>query len=263
VNVSGRGAGNGSDMFDGEDSPVALVTGAAQRLGAEICRRLHARGYRIIIHYRHSAAAANDLCDVLNTLRSKSAVTLSADMNSIAEVEVLAVKAVSQWQRLDVLVNNASGFYPTSMGSVTESQWDDLFGSNLKGAFFLSQAVAPALKMAAGCIVNLVDIYGSKPLKSYPAYSMAKAGVAMMTQSLALELAPDVRVNGVSPGAILWPAEETDYSIQEKQALTQRVPLQRQGEATDIAQTVVFLVADAPYITGQIIAVDGGRSVSL
>jgi pteridine reductase len=243
--------------------PVALVTGAAQRLGAEICRTLHARGYRIVIHYRSSGAAASELCEALNTLRPESAVTLSADMNSLVDVEALAAKAVSQWQRLDVLVNNASSFYPTPMASVTESQWDDLFGSNLKGAFFLSQALAPALKKSAGCIVNLVDIYGSKPLKSYPAYSMAKAGVAMMTQSLALELAPEVRVNGVSPGAILWPAEETEYSIQEKQELTQRVPLRRQGEASDIAQTVAFLVVDAPYISGQIIAVDGGRSVTL
>lgn len=253
----------GAFMADQAMSPVALVTGAAQRLGAEICRTLHSRGYRIIIHYRHSELAANALCDALNRLRAESAVTLRADMNSIVDVEALAENAVWQWQRLDVLVNNASGFYPTPMASVTESQWDDLFGSNLKGAFFLSQALAPALKIAGGCIVNLIDIYGSKPLKSYPAYSMAKAGVAMMTQSLALELAPDVRVNGVSPGAILWPAEETEYSLQEKRELTQRVPLRRQGEAGDIAQTVGFLVADAPYISGQIIAVDGGRSVSL
>ena len=243
-------------------APVALVTGAAQRLGAEICRSLHARGYRIIIHYRYSHVAAEELRDELNSLRDDSAVILAADMNSLTELKNLAAKAISQWQRLDVLINNASGFYPTPVVSADENDWDALFNSNLKGPFFLSQAVAPALKASAGCIVNLVDIYAQKPLSGFPIYSMAKAGVAMMTQSLALELAPDVRVNGVSPGAILWPEEETDYSIKEKQDLKQRVPLQRQGDATDIAQTVTFLVADAPYITGQIIAVDGGRSVS-
>ncbi|CAA0114748.1 3-oxoacyl-[acyl-carrier-protein] reductase FabG [Zhongshania aliphaticivorans] len=245
------------------NTPVALVTGAGQRLGAEICRHLHARGYRIVIHYRHSAESAVQLCESLNALRANSAITLSADMNSVSEVESLAKKAVSQWQRLDVLVNNASSFYPTPLGTVTEAQWDDLQGSNLKGAFFLAQALAIDLACSSGCIVNMIDIYGSKPLEKYPAYSIAKAGVAMMTQSLALELAPEVRVNGVSPGAILWPSEETEYSINEKQELSQRVPLQRQGEATDIAKTVVFLVADAPYITGQMIAVDGGRSVVL
>lgn len=250
-------------MVNSTNPPVALVTGAAQRLGAEICRSLHGRGYRIVIHYRHSHAAAEDLRDELNSLREDSAVIFTADMNSLTDVRGLAAKAISHWQRLDVLINNASGFYPTPIATADDGDWDALFNSNLKGPFFLSQAVAPALKASAGCIVNLVDIYAQKPLSGFPIYSMAKAGVAMMTQSLALELAPDIRVNGVSPGAILWPEQETDYSIKEKQDLKQRVPLQRQGEARDIAQTVTFLVADAPYITGQIIAVDGGRSVCL
>jgi pteridine reductase len=243
-------------------SPVALVTGAAQRLGAEICRSLHGRGYRIVIHYRYSVAPAEALRDELNAQRPNSAATFSANMNSLPEVRALADAALSHWQRLDVLVNNASGFYPTAIGCATESDWDELFSSNLKGAFFLSQALAPALKESGGCIVNLIDIYAQKPLRGFPIYSMAKAGMAMLTQSLALELAPEVRVNGVSPGAILWPEQETEYSIQERLDIHHRVPLERQGEASDIAQTVAFLVADAPYISGQIIAVDGGRSVS-
>jgi pteridine reductase len=244
------------------NSPVALVTGAAQRLGAEICRSLHARGYRIIIHYRYSVEPAEGLRDELNAQRPDSAVIFSANMNSLPEVRALADAALLQWQRVDVLVNNASGFYPTAIESATESDWDELFSSNLKGPFFLSQALAPALRKTSGCIVNLIDIYAQKPLRGFPVYSMAKAGMSMMTQSLALELAPEVRVNGVSPGAILWPEQETEYSKQERQNINHRVPLQRQGEAGDIAQTVAFLVADAPYISGQIIAVDGGRSVA-
>jgi pteridine reductase len=247
---------------DNSNSPVALVTGAAQRLGAEICRSLHARGYRIIIHYRYSVEPAEGLRDELNAQRPDSAVIFSANMNSLPEVRALADAALLQWQRVDVLVNNASGFYPTAIESATESDWDELFSSNLKGPFFLSQALAPALRKTSGCIVNLIDIYAQKPLRGFPVYSMAKAGMSMMTQSLALELAPEVRVNGVSPGAILWPEQETEYSKQERQNINHRVPLQRQGEAGDIAQTVAFLVADAPYISGQIIAVDGGRSVA-
>jgi pteridine reductase len=247
---------------DNTNTPVALVTGAAQRLGAEICRTLHARGYRIIIHYRYSVEPAEGLRDELNAQRPDSAVIFSANMNSLPEVRALADAALLQWQRVDVLVNNASGFYPTAIESATESDWDELFSSNLKGPFFLSQALAPALRKTSGCIVNLIDIYAQKPLRGFPVYSMAKAGMSMMTQSLALELAPEVRVNGVSPGAILWPEQETEYSKQERQNINHRVPLQRQGEARDIAQTVAFLVADAPYISGQIIAVDGGRSVA-
>jgi len=243
--------------------PVALVTGGAQRIGAEICRQLHSRGYRIIIHYRHSSAAAEQLRDTLNDLRANSATAMAADMTSLAEMQALADTALAVWQRVDVLVNNASGFYPTPMGVATEADWDALMGSNLKGPFFLSQALAPALRDSAGCIINLVDIYAKNPLPSHSIYCMAKAGVAMMTQSLALELAPNIRVNGISPGNILWPEHASAYWEQEKQALTERVPLKREGEASDIAKTAVFLAADAPYITGQIIAVDGGRSLAI
>ncbi|MEX1668653.1 pteridine reductase [Zhongshania guokunii] len=244
-------------------APVALITGGAQRIGAEICRQLHSRGYRIIIHYRHSSAAAERLRDSLNDLRANSATAIAADMTSLAEVQALADTALAVWQRVDVLVNNASGFYPTPMGEATEVDWDALMGSNLKGPFFLSQALAPALRDSAGCIINLVDIYAKNPLPSHSIYCMAKAGVMMMTQSLALELAPNIRVNGISPGNILWPEHASAYWEQEKQALTERVPLKREGEASDIAKTAVFLAADAPYITGQIIAVDGGRSLAI
>ncbi len=243
--------------------PVALVTGGAQRIGAEICRQLHSRGYRVIIHYRHSSAAAEQLRDALNDLRADSAATKAADMTSFAEVQAQAKNALGVWQRVDVLVNNASGFYPTPIGEATEADWDALMGSNLKGPFFLSQALAPALRDSAGCIINLVDIYAKNPLPSHSIYCMAKAGVAMMTQSLALELAPAIRVNGISPGNILWPNHASAYWEQEKQALEERVPLKREGEAGDIAKTAVFLAADAPYITGQIIAVDGGRSLAI
>jgi len=244
-------------------APVALITGGAQRIGAEICRQLHSRGYRIIIHYRHSSAAAEQLRDTLNDLRANSATAIAADMTSLAEVQVLADTALAVWQRVDVLVNYASGFYPTPMGEATEVDWDALMGGNLKGPFFLSQALAPALRDSAGCIINLVDIYAKNPLPSHSIYCMAKAGVMMMTQSLALELAPNIRVNGISPGNILWPEHASAYWEQEKQALTERVPLKREGEAGDIAKTAVFLAADAPYITGQIIAVDGGRSLAI
>jgi pteridine reductase len=244
-------------------APVALITGGAQRIGAEICRQLHSRGYRIIIHYRHSSAAAEQLRDALNDLRADSATAMAADMTSFVEVQALAKNALDVWRRVDVLVNNASGFYPTPVGEATEADWDALMGSNLKGPFFLSQALAPALRDSAGCIINLVDIYAKNPLPSHSIYCMAKAGVAMMTQSLALELAPAIRVNGISPGNILWPEQASAYWEQEKQALTARVPLKREGETSDIAKTVVFLAADAPYITGQIIAVDGGRSLAI
>lgn len=247
----------------GAEQKVALVTGGAQRLGADIARSLHARDYRLIIHYRGSIDAALALCAELNAIRPQSAVAIAADMTRLAEVQSLAKAALAQWQRLDVLINNASGFYPTPLGEATEADWDALFGSNLKGPFFLSQELAPALAERNGCIVNLVDIYGQKPLAKHSIYCMAKAGVAMMTQSLALELAPKVRVNGVAPGFILWPPADDEYAATEKHNLTNKVPLKRKGEASDIARTVSFLVADAPYITGQVLAVDGGRSLSI
>lgn len=237
---------------------VALITGAARRIGAAIATELHRRGYRVIIHYRNSAAEARQLTASLNAIRADSARCIKGNLQSQDEAETLAGAAISQWGQIDALINNASSFYPTPMGSATESDWDALIGSNMKGPFFLSQALAPALGKQRGCIVNIVDIFAKQALSEHPLYCMAKAGVAMMTTSLARELAPSVRVNGVAPGAILWP--EPAPSASQKQAMLDKIPLQTLGSSQDIATTVAFLVADAPYISGQILAVDGGLS---
>jgi pteridine reductase len=240
---------------------TALITGAAHRIGASISRRLHDDGYNVIIHYRQSAEAAQQLVDQLNKDRPDSAVCLSADLSDVSSVQQLAEQALGYWGRIDCLINNASSFYPSVIGEVTEQDWEDLFGGNAKGAFFLSQALTPSLKQHQGCIINLVDIHAQRPLPNYPVYSMAKSAVAMMTLSLAQSLAPDIRVNGVSPGAILWP--EHEVTNEAKQAILNKVPMNKIGEPEDIAKTVAFLVDDAPYITGQIISVDGGRTLSI
>lgn len=241
--------------------PVALITGASKRLGAAIARQLHKDGFNIFIHCHHSEKTAEQLATDLNELREDSAAYFSADLADLAAVEVLAKKALQQWQGINVLVNNASAFYPCEVGSVTDSDWQQLMDSNIKGAFFLSQSLAPELKKDQGCIVNMVDIHSERPLKHYPVYSMAKAALAMMTKSLAKELAPNIRVNGVSPGAILWPDHEVNEDA--KQRIIEKIPLQTIGKESDIAKTVSFLVNDASYITGQIIAVDGGRSLTI
>jgi len=246
----------------GGESPtydVALITGSAQRIGAAIATALHQRGYRVIIHYRSSAAAAQQLAADLNAVRADSARCINGNLQSQLEAQTLATAALSQWGHIDVLINNASSFYPTPLGSATEADWDALIGSNMKGPFFLAQALAPMLTRRAGCIVNIVDIFAEQALKDHPLYCMAKAGLAMMTKSLARELAPRVRVNGVAPGAILWP--EPAPNAEQKQHMLDKIPLQTLGSTTDIAATVTFLVADAPYISGQILAVDGGRSL--
>ncbi len=238
---------------------VVLVTGAARRIGAAIVTRLHENGARVAIHYRRSAADADQLAASLNALRSDSAMSVQADLLDTQSLPGL-IEAIADWGgRLDALVNNASSFYPTPIGSISEENWDDLIGSNLKAPLFLSQAATPELRKSAGCIVNIVDIHAVRPLKNHPVYGPAKAGLAMLTRSLAKDLAPDIRVNGVSPGAILWPENGMTDSVQ--QAILQQVPLQRAGEPSDIATCVLFLIRDASYITGQIIAVDGGRSV--
>lgn len=248
-------------------SPVALITGAARRIGAQISRTLHQRGYRVILHYRQSATEAEALCQHLNQQRQNSAVALGADLNQLVEIQRLSEQALQQWGHLDLLVNNASSFYPTPMGSCTEAQWDDLIGSNMKAPFFLSHALADSLKQRQGCIINIVDIHAERPLKEYPIYCMAKAGNAMLVKSLAQELAPEVRVNGIAPGAILWPNEGQEQGIEfsqdGQQQLLDKVPLGRIGDPEDIARTLVFLVDEAPYITGQIVAVDGGRTVNI
>jgi len=237
----------------------ALITGAAKRIGACIAETLHAEGMNIAIHYRGSAADADALADRLNSQRASSAITVQADLLDMASLQQLVANVVDQTGRLDLLLNNASTFYPTPLDEVTEQNWDDLLGTNLKAPLFLAQAAAPHLRETQGGIINIVDIHAQRPLSNHPVYGPAKAGLAMLTRSLAKDLAPEIRVNGVSPGAILWPADGMPEKVE--QAIIKQVPLKRVGEPADIARTILFLVKDAPYITGQIIAVDGGRSV--
>jgi pteridine reductase len=238
---------------------VALVTGAALRIGAAIASELHANGANVAIHYRGSADAAKKLANDLNAVRPASAATFQADLNATRELPEL-VAAVCDWGgRLDILINNASSFYPTPPGEITEANWDDLIGSNLKAPLFLSQAAIAQLRKQRGVIINIVDVHAQRPLKNHAVYGSAKAGLAMLTRSLAKDLAPDIRVNGVSPGAILWP--ENDMSDAVKDTILQQIPMQRAGEPRDIAGCVLYLVQDASYVTGQIISVDGGRSI--
>ena len=238
---------------------VVLVTGAARRIGAAIVARLHENGAQVAIHYRSSDSDANDLAARLNNERADSAATFQADLLQL-EPLIKLVSAVREWAgRLDCLVNNASSFYPTPVGSISEAQWDDLIGSNLKAPLFLSQAAAPQLRENNGVIINIVDIHSQRPLRNHAVYGPAKAGLAMLTRSLAKDLAPHVRVNGVSPGAILWP--EDGMSDAAQQSILRQVPLERPGTTDDIAGCVLYLWRDASYVTGQIIAVDGGRSI--
>lgn len=236
-----------------------LITGSARRIGAAIARELHGAGYRLILHYGRSRDEALTLADELNAARADTAMPVQADLLNIVSLPTLVETAAARWGGLDALVNNASSFYPTPVVAVSESQWDDLLGSNLKAPFFLAQAAAPYLRERKGVIVNLVDIHAERGLKNYPVYSLAKAGLAAMTRILAKELAPDIRVNGVAPGAILWPEHDMDDGKQAD--ILARIPLQRPGEPRDIALAVRFFIDQAPYVTGQILAVDGGRSV--
>jgi pteridine reductase len=244
---------------DSLNGKVVFITGGSRRVGAVVCRHLHANGMNLVIHYRSSRDDAHALQAELQRARPDSVVLLQADLLDYAHLTTLAQNAAQAFGRLDVLLNNASSFYPTPVGEATERQWDDLIGSNLKAPFFLSQAAAPHLKRHAGCIVNIADVHAQRPLKNYPIYSAAKAGLVMLTQSLARELGPEVRVNAIAPGTILWPEHEMADTL--KAQLLDRVPQKRSGEPMDIARTVLFLIRDAHYITGQVIAVDGGRSV--
>jgi len=240
-------------------NPTALITGGAHRIGATTARTLHAHGINLVLHYRNSATAAEQLADELNALREDSIQLVQGDLHETARLPTLIEAAVDCWGRLDILVNNASAFYPTPVGTVTEAQWDDLMDSNLKAPFFLAQAAAPYLREHHGSIINIVDIHAERPLKAHPVYSMAKAGLVMMTRSLARELGPEVRVNGVAPGAILWPEQGLDDS--DKEDIVSRTALKRRGEPLDIARAVLFLIREADYMTGQIMTVDGGRSL--
>ncbi len=239
---------------------TVLITGAAKRVGAAIARALHGAGANVVVHCHRSTQAADALAAELNALRADSVLALRADLLDTARLPELIEATVQRFGHLDVLINNASTFYPTPMGEITTAHWDDLIGSNLKAPLFLTQAAAMALRLTHGLVLNIVDIHGMRPLRRYPVYSVAKAGLIMLTRSLARELAPHVRVNGIAPGPVMWPADGTaDKDLQEK--IIARTALRRAGSALDIARTALFFCADAPYVTGQILPVDGGRSI--
>ena len=237
---------------------TALVTGAAKRLGAAIARAMHAEGMNLLLHYNKSEAEAAALAKELNAARPDSAVIAQADLFNTQGLESL-VKAALQWDGLDVLINNASTFRPTPIGSIGEDDWDDLMGSNLKAPLFLAQAAAPHLKKNHGSIVNLIDIHAYRPLREHTVYCAAKAGLVMLTLSLAKELGPEIRVNGVAPGPVLWPDSGMDAAT--KKTILEATALKRKGSPEDVAGAVIYLVRDAEYVTGQILAVDGGRSI--
>jgi len=243
-----------------EQPRVALVTGAAQRIGAVIARTLHQQGFNVLLHYRRSIDSAEALASELNAIRNDSCRLLQADLEQMDQVEQLASAAADSFGRIDLLVNNASDFYPTPVESSDQQQWDSLINSNLRGAYFLSARLADQLKSNKGAIINLIDIHAQRALPGYPIYSIAKAGLQMMTLSLAKELAPEVRVNGVSPGPIMWPEAAAAISDAEKQAILDKTLLGCHGRPEDIAEAVAFL-ATAPFITGQVLAVDGGKSL--
>ncbi len=238
---------------------MVLITGGARRLGAVIARTLHGAGARVLIHYHRSNQEAHALAAELNARRAHSAVVFAADLLDASLAPAIVGATMAAFGRLDVLINNASTFYPTPVGEITLAQWDDLLGSNLKAPLFLSQAAAPHLRTARGLILNLIDIHALRPLKGHPVYCAAKAGLAMLTKSLARELGPEIRVNGIAPGPVLWPEQPMEDAL--KHEIIGKTALQRHGTPQDIARTALFLAKDAPYITGQIIAVDGGRSI--
>lgn len=241
------------------DRPVVLITGAAKRVGAVIARTLHAAGYDLALHYRHSRGDMDALVAELDARRAGGALAVPAELDDIEQLPRLVEACIARYGRLDGLVNNASAFYPTPVGSVTMQQWNELFASNAQAPFFLAQAAAPHLQKAHGAIVSIADIYAQRPLARYPVYSMAKAALAAMTRALARELAPDVRVNAVAPGAILWPESGKAYTDQAD--LIARTPLARTGTPADVAAAVLFLLRDAKFTTGQILNVDGGRDL--
>ena len=249
-----------STPLDRRPRKVALVTGAARRIGAAIARRLHADGHDLALHYRSSQAEMDALLAELNAARADSAIALQADLAAFDRLPELVAKAVGHFGRLDALVNNASTFQPTPLGTATPAQWDALFASNARAPFFLAQAAAPHLKASRGAIVNLVDIYAERPLRDHAIYCMAKAALVMATRSLALELAPEVRVNAIAPGAILWAENET--SDAKQQAMLARTPLARTGTPAEVAEAVRWLLRDATYTTGQVIHLDGGRTLA-
>ena len=244
-------------------SKTVLITGGAKRVGAAICRLLHSEGANLMIHYRSSLGEASALAAELNAIRAQSVALVQADLLDIITLPALVQECEKVFGGLDVLINNASSFYPTEIGHIDESNWVDLIGTNLKAPLFLSQAAAASLKKSAGCIVNITDIHAERPMKSYVVYSIGKAGLVAMTKSLARELGPQVRVNAVSPGPIMWPEDDPAFDELARERIIDHTILKRAGGPEDIAKAVRFLIKDAPYMTGQILAVDGGRSAKL
>ena len=236
---------------------TALITGGALRIGAQIAQTLHNDGYNIIIHYRHSKQAAESLAQTLNTQRSDSATIIQAELSSLDDIQALSHNI----KQLDVLVNNASVFYPTPVEEVNQNTWHDIMDTNVMAPFFLSQSLTATLRKTSGCIINIIDIHAERPLKNHAIYNISKASIAMMTKTLAKELAPEIRVCGVAPGSILWPENEASLTDEQKNKMLNKIALRKQGNATDIANTVLFLV-NSTYITGQIINVDGGRTLN-
>lgn len=246
-------------MSNSEQSPVALVTGSAKRIGAAIAKGLHSTGYNLVVHYRDSQTDAEALVNNMNQQRANSAICIRANFDDLESVKTLAEKTLQQWQRIDLLVNNASMFYPTPLAEASTEDWNSLFNSNLRSPYFLIQALAEKLKKTQGSIINIADIYAEKPLQHHSLYCMAKAGNVMMTKSLALELAPDIRVNGIAPGAILWP----EITTSNTQKILEKIPLKKLGNPVEIVNLVLFLASKTNYITGQIINVDGGRALNI
>lgn len=250
-----------STIADGNSlaGKVALITGGAKRLGNAIAHAFHREGAQLVIHYRRSQPNAEALVNELNAARTGSAIALNCDLLDTQALPQLVAQTLTHFSRLDILVNNASSFYPTPLGSITEQHWDDLLGSNLKAPLFLAQAAAPYLRATQGLILNMVDIHAQRPLPSYTVYSIAKAGLATLTKSLARELGPEIRVNAIAPGPVLWPEHQMHAELQQE--IISKTALKRQGSPDDIARAALFFAKDAPYVTGQILAIDGGRSI--
>ncbi len=248
-----------SDLVQPLKGKAVLITGSARRLGAAMARRLHAAGADMAIHYRASSGDADALVAELNAARRGSAMTLQADLLDLGSLPALVQQVTGTFGRLDILVNNASTFYPTPVGEITPAQFDDLVGTNLRAPLFMAQAAAPQLRLHEGLILNMVDIHGSRPLKRHPVYSAAKAGLIMLTRSLARELAPQVRVNAIAPGPVMWPEGGLDPDLKKK--ILERTALRRPGSPDDVARAALFFAAEAPYVTGQVLAIDGGRSL--
>jgi len=241
--------------------PVALVTGASRRLGAAIARTLHAAGYDLALHHRDSVREMDALVAEFEAVRAGSTLVLQAELAQFDRLPEMIAQTIGRFGKLDALVNNASAFFPTPIGSATPQQWDTLFAANARAPFFLSQAAAPHLRASSGSIVNLVDIYAERPLKEHTLYCMAKAALAMLTLSLAKELGPEVRVNGIAPGAVLWPEAGIDSDVQK--SLLAKTALKRTGDPQDVAAAALFLIRDARYTTGEILRVDGGRALAI